>query len=115
MIDLCSIRKIQSAIRQFEDALKEETGLSLNDAMCLCAIERGIGEPGQLAIRLELSPSRLTRVLDGLDSRKLITRRISDSDRRGIAVNLTKQGEKIIEKYKCADIELPDALAFTQD
>ncbi len=115
MIDLCSIRKIQSALKRFEDNLKIETGLSLNDALCLCSIHKGIQEPGLLAKELDLSPSRLTRILDALEERKFIARKLSDEDRRSISVLLTKQGEKIINTYKCAGIEIPSELAFTQE
>lgn len=114
MIDLCSIRKIQTALRKFEDTLKTETGLSLNDAMCLCAIAKGIHEPGQLAREIELSPSRLTRILDALEERKLVSRKLSDGDRRSIEVHMTKTGERLVEKYKCSGIEMPEELAFTQ-
>lgn len=114
MIDLCSIRNIQTALKRFEVTLKTETGLSLNDAICLCSISKGIQEPGLLSKELELSPSRLTRILNDLEERKLITRKISDSDRRGISVQLSKQGEKIVNTYKCSGIEIPSELAFTQ-
>jgi len=115
MIDLCSIRKVQSALRAFEESLKAETGLSLNDAMCLCALEKGIAEPGQLAVQLELSPSRLTRILDTLVERALIARKQSLDDRRSVTVTLTRQGAKLIEKYRCSGVEVPEELAFTQN
>ena len=115
MTDLCSIRKIQNAINRFEATLKEETGLSLNEAMCLCCITSGILEPGRLARELGLSPSRLTRILDNLAERKMIKRAISKSDRRTVVISLTKPGKKIIEAYKCANIEIPSELAFTRE
>ncbi len=115
MVDLCSIRKIQVALRRFEESLKEETGLSLNDAMCLCAIEKGYAEPGLLAVQLELSPSRLSRVLDSLEARNLIARNVAEGDRRNITVSLTKAGTRLIAKYKCAEVNLPAELAFTQN
>ncbi len=111
MVDLCSIRKVQTALRRFEESLKAQTGLSLNDAMCLCAIEKGFIEPGRLADRLELSPSRLTRVLDSLEARKLVRRASSKDDRRGVVVSLTDGGKRLIERFECADIELPQELA----
>jgi DNA-binding MarR family transcriptional regulator len=115
MIDLCSIRKIQTALKRFEDGLKAETGLSLNDALCLCSISKGIQEPGLLARELELSPSRLTRILDALEGRKLIVRELSNTDRRSLSVLLTKSGEKMVNTYKCSGIEIPEDLAFTQN
>ena len=114
MIDLCSIRKIQTALKKFEETLKAETGLSLNDALCLCSVHKGICEPGALARELELSPSRATRVLDGLEERGLISRKLSYEDRRNISVSVTAKGKKFIEKYQCAGIEIPTELVFTQ-
>ncbi len=114
MLDLCSIRKIQSALKRFEDTLKTETGISFNDALCLCSIKRGIQEPGLIAQEMDLSPSRLTRILNVLEERKYITRKISEGDRRVISVQLTKQGDKIVTTYRCTDIELPDEIAFTR-
>jgi DNA-binding MarR family transcriptional regulator len=111
MIDLCSVRKIQTALRRFEETLKGQTGLSLNDAMCLCAIEKGFAEPGRLAEQLELSPSRLTRVLDSLEARKLVERASSKDDRRGVVVSLTDEGTRLITRYECADVVLPKELA----
>jgi DNA-binding MarR family transcriptional regulator len=112
VLDLCSIRKLQTAIRQFEETLKDETSLSLNDAMCLCAITKDMHEPGLIAKELELSPSRLTRILDALEERKLVTRHLSETDRRSIEVAMTESGKRLVKKYRCADIPVPEELAF---
>ena len=115
MIDLCSLRRIQTALKHFEDTLKAETGLSLNDAMCLCSIHKGLHEPGQLAKELELSSSRLSRILDALEGHSYVTRRLSEGDRRNITVLLTDEGNRLVETYRNADLTLPDELAFTQN
>ena len=49
MIDLCAIRRLQTTLRTFEKHLKDETGLSFNDALLLCAVNKGVTEPGLLA------------------------------------------------------------------
>ena len=49
MIDLCAIRRLQTALRTFEEELKAKTGLSFNDALLLCAVNKGIREPRALA------------------------------------------------------------------
>ena len=112
MIDLCSIRKVQNAIKELEDRLVAETGLSLNDAMCLCALDRGISDPGSLAKALSLSPSRLSRIIEALEGRGLISRKLSEEDRRGIEVRLTKKGNTVLAKFHCSGIEVPEELAF---
>ncbi|MBI9096647.1 MAG: MarR family transcriptional regulator [Sphaerochaeta sp.] len=115
MIDLCAIRKLQTSLRAFEKHLKEETGLSFNDALLLCAVNKGVEEPGLLAKELELSPSRLTRILDSLESRDLIKRELSSHDRRSMLITLTQKGKQMVEKYSCSGITLPADLEFTQN
>ena len=115
MIDLCAIRKLQTSLRSFEDQLKKQTGLSFNDALLLCAVNKGIGEPSALAKELELSPSRLTRILDSLEARGLVERTLSILDRRSLTVALTEKGESIIQNYSCCEICIPEDLQFTQE
>lgn len=114
MVDLCALRKIQTALKQYEDQLRDDTGLSLNEALCLCSVSRGFQEPGLIAREMELSPSRLTRILDALEERRLVERKMGDGDRRSVSVNLTYSGRELLMKYKCSDSNIPDALAFTQ-
>ena len=115
MIDLCAIRKLQISLRLFEEELKKETGLSFNDALLLCAVNKGVYEPSALAKELELSPSRLTRVLDSLENRKLIIRELSSSDRRSMKVSLSESGREMVENYSCSGITIPLDLEFTQN
>jgi len=114
MIDLCAIRKLQTSLRNFEDQLKQQTGLSFNDALLLCAVNKGICEPSALAKELELSPSRLTRILDSLENRKLVQRTLSIMDRRSLTVALTETGSEMVQTYSCSELNLPNELQFTQ-
>lgn len=114
MIDLCAIRKLQTSLRNFEDQLKEQTGLSFNDALLLCGVNKGIFEPSALAKELELSPSRLTRILDSLENRGLVKRTLSSMDRRSLTVSLTETGREMIKTYTCSGLHIPEELLFTQ-
>ncbi|MGH0054310.1 MAG: MarR family winged helix-turn-helix transcriptional regulator [Sphaerochaetaceae bacterium] len=114
MIDLCAIRKLQTSLRSFEEQLRQQTGLSFNDALLLCAVNKGVCEPSALAKELELSPSRLTRILDSLEKRKLVERTLSILDRRSLTVALTDAGREMVQTYSCSEISLPNELEFTQ-
>jgi DNA-binding MarR family transcriptional regulator len=50
---------------------------------------------GELARRMQLSSSRLTRILDGLVKKGLARREVSPRDRRVVEVTLTPEGEKV--------------------
>ena len=114
MIDLCAIRKLQTALRNFEEEIKTHTGLSFYDALLLCAVNKGIGEPSALAKKLELSPSRLTRILDSLEARKLVERTLSIVDRRSFTIALTEKGEVMMKNFKCCEVSIPEDLQFIQ-
>ena len=49
----------------------------------------------KLADRMELSPSRLTRIIDGLEEKRFVRRDIGSHDRRVMVVSLTEPGKKI--------------------
>jgi len=107
MYDLCDIRQIMVGLRHFEQELKQATDLSLNEALCLCHTGKGLGEPGMMARELELSPSRLSRILESLEMKGLLERTISTEDRRSIMLQLSERGETIVEKLHCTEIPLP--------
>lgn len=107
MYDLCDIRQIIVDLRHFEETLKKETNLSLNEALCLCQTGKGANEPGTLARELEISPSRLSRIIEALEQRGLLERSISTTDRRGVSLNLTSQGVNVVEQLHCTQIAMP--------
>lgn len=49
----------------------------------------------EIAGRLDLSPSRLTRIIDGLEVKRFLRRTISARDRRVMDITLTEQGKKV--------------------
>ena len=51
----------------------------------------------EIAERMNLSPSRLSRVLDGLVKKGYMTRRIDAEDRRNMQVSLSKKGVQVVE------------------
>ncbi|MBA4312976.1 MAG: hypothetical protein C0417_10130 [Chlorobiaceae bacterium] len=50
---------------------------------------------GDLAKRMELSSSRLTRILDGLVEKKFVMRELGVNDRRTMKITITNAGKKI--------------------
>jgi DNA-binding MarR family transcriptional regulator len=78
-------------------------GLSRAEYLVLRGVARGRfggrGEPvraAKLSEMLEVSRPAVTRVLNGLESRGLITRSIDRDDRRSINVELTEAGRKAL-------------------
>jgi MarR family transcriptional regulator, organic hydroperoxide resistance regulator len=69
---------------------------------------------GDLARRMALSNSRLTRILDGLVDKEVVTREVSRQDRRVIVVTLSGRGQRIqktlTERYLHTHQEILDLL-----
>ena len=107
MHSLCEIRQVMVDLRGFEESLRKKTALSLNEALCLCQVENGLQEPGALARSLDLSPSRLSRIIESLENRRLIQRSLSESDRRGVTISLTEEGKASVKELHGIRIALP--------
>lgn len=110
MYDLCDLRRLILDLRRFEESLKMKTDLSLNEALCLCQTGRGNLDPSSLANELEISPSRLSRILDSLETRGFLTRSISEADRRTIILDLTTTGTQMVKTLHCTNISIPNHL-----
>jgi DNA-binding MarR family transcriptional regulator len=78
----------------------EDKDLSLTQVRAL-VILAGAGAPitaGDLAERVGLSPAAISRSLEALARRRLVTRRESSSDRRVRLVEIAARGEAIVDE-----------------
>jgi DNA-binding MarR family transcriptional regulator len=107
MLDMCLLRTLKMSMDHLADDLKDKTGLTMNECFCLCLVAEGVKEPSAMAKALELSPSRITRILDAIQSRGLVKRKVSDDDRRSLPVTLTPKGDKTIDLFKKTPLAVP--------
>jgi DNA-binding MarR family transcriptional regulator len=86
---------------RLEEELKTEFGLSMADYDVLLRLARA-GDVGlrmtQLAERVLMSPSGLTRVIDRLVSKGLVRRERMKDDARAMLVRLTERGRKRLRR-----------------
>ena len=90
-----------------EDRLAEQYGLTQAEFRCLrlfgtdeCLNNKHIAE------RMKLSPSRLTRIIDGLVKKEYIMREIDINDRRNMRVSLSDKGKLLVNKLNQAYINI---------
>ncbi|HBQ95830.1 MAG: MarR family transcriptional regulator [Firmicutes bacterium] len=74
--------------------------ITLTQFRCLRLLYIRPMQAGDLAKKLSLSPTSLTRVLERLESRQLIDRSIDREDRRRIWVSLTPQGRNMLDTIR---------------
>lgn len=59
-----------------------------------------------IAERMSLSPSRLTRIIDGLVQKEYIIREIDPNDRRNMKVSLSSRGQLLVQQLNKSYIEI---------
>ena len=64
----------------------------------------------ELAMRLQIHPSRLVAIVDNLEKRKFVERKINTDDRRLYSLQLTKSGAELLERIGKVAREHQDAL-----
>jgi DNA-binding MarR family transcriptional regulator len=97
------IRQFRRVLRRFEritNAQLKSCCAQVSLAQCLVLLEVDENDRltmGQLASRLRLDNSTLSRTVDGLVSRGLVERLREDRDRRVVWIRLTEAGAKVCE------------------
>ena len=82
-------------------------GVSVSQCHTLEALyEHGEMRMGELAARMNLKISSMTRVVDQLVRRRLARRRVDSSDRRVCFVSISAQGERLSETIRAELLEL---------
>lgn len=68
-----------------------------------------------IAERMNLSPSRLTRIIDGLVKKKYIRRDIDPNDRRNMKVNLSTKGKLLVQQLNKAYVDIHEEILMDID
>ena len=79
------------------EALFEDQELSFSQWSTLVALHSGVTTAGDLAHTICHDAGSLTRLVDEMVKRGLVTRGRSDSDRRVVTLALTGRGEELVE------------------
>jgi len=93
---LVLLKEISSCCQVREEIQAKNYDLTVAEARCLMIINiDGCGTSTELAERMQVAKSRITRILDGLAKKKLISRNENAADRRVIRIQLTNKGAAI--------------------
>lgn len=97
-----------------EARLSEKHGLLDSEFKCLRLI--GINEnPNnkEIAERMLLSPSRLTRIVDGLVEKGYMMREINKDDRRNMRLSLSSKGKALAKKLNSAFVNIHEEILMS--
>ena len=85
------------------------TDVEFRTLLSLFSAPEGVACPSDLCASLAHSPASMTRIGDALVARNLITRVLSDEDRRRMDIKITPQGEQLVREV------LPRMFGYTRD
>ena len=90
-----------------EEELAEEHNLFHTEFKCLrlFGVDENLNNM-EIAKRMRLSPSRLTRIMDGLVKKGYMKREIDKSDRRNMTISLSRKGKILTNKVNDAFIDI---------
>jgi DNA-binding MarR family transcriptional regulator len=101
------LRAYATTTRLLSAQLQAQHGLTINDYEALYVLSRAEGQRLKrvdLARRLLLTPSGVTRLLEGLERAGLVERTACDTDLRVAYAQLTDAGAAKLEAASCAHV-----------
>lgn len=107
MKELCDLKRMFREIYLFERILKKELGLSINEALSLCSLEKGSQNSNELAHDLGISLSRISRILNTLERKGLVRREIAAEDKRKVIFSLLPAGKKRLADLRRKKLQFP--------
>ena len=105
---LRSLRRINRVVDMCSKEIKSQGNLTLPQILSLLAVHAdGPMTVAQIASEVHLSSSTMVGIIDRLETKKLLKRERSASDRREVYIHITDEGTRIAQK---APIPLQDKL-----
>lgn len=99
-----------------EERLAEAHNLTAAEFRCLRLFNHDdIINNKSIAKKMNLSPSRLTRIVDGLVNKEYLVREIDPSDRRNMKILLSPKGSALVQKLNKAYIQIHQEILMDID
>lgn len=109
MEEICKLKDIYKALYNFEKEFSEKNGLTINEGMILCCLKDGKSKPAnELCSFVGLSNSRVSRVINTVESKGLIMREMGSTDKRQMIFTLTDSGKKKVKEMMAKKIDFSE-------
>ncbi len=99
MEPICKLKDVYKALYNFEKMFSEKNGITINEGMTLCCLKDGKPHTAsEICDFIGLSHSRVSRVINAVESKGLIIRKIGAADKRQMIFTLSEEGKKKVKK-----------------
>lgn len=104
------MRELMKALSDFETQLMESHGVTLNEAMALCAIADECVTASVISERTGLRPSHTSKVIGSLEAKNHVIRKLGKQDKRQMYLSLSVSGKDCLEQIKSHTFDIPPIL-----
>lgn len=104
------MRELFWSLSELESRLMQSHGVSLNEAMVLCAIGKERVAASTIVERTGLTPSHASKVIRAVEERNLLVRALGEKDKRQMYFSLTKEAHNCLKGIREQGIDIPELL-----
>lgn len=109
MEPICALKDLYKVLYQFEREFQDSFSLTINEAMLLCCLKEGDSKTaGAICDYIDLSNSRVSKVITSVENKGLIRRSISKTDKRQMLFTLTAKGKEKVSQMQSADLSIKE-------
>jgi DNA-binding MarR family transcriptional regulator len=96
-----------TSIQERHTRLANRLGLTEAEFRCLLSVgtDKGLNNTN-VGKRMQLTPSRVTRLIEGLEDKGYLTKRYNRDDRRSLDLSLSRKGIMVIQKLDKQNIDM---------
>lgn len=106
MESICKLKDIYKALYNFEKEFAEKNGITINEGMILCCLKDGNSKSAnELCEFVGLSNSRVSRVINTVESKGYIVREMGAVDKRQMIFTLSESGKNKVEAMLKEEID----------
>ena len=107
MESICKLKNIYKSLYTFEKEFAEKNNITINEGMVLCCLkDEKPRTANDLCEFVGLSNSRVSRIINAVETKGYILREMGSIDKRQMIFSLTEEGRKKIKEMMKHEINL---------
>ncbi|MDR2948823.1 MAG: winged helix DNA-binding protein [Bacteroidales bacterium] len=109
MEEICKLKDIYKSLYNFEKEFAEKNGITINEGMVLCCMKDGKPKSAnELCGFVGLSNSRVSRIINTVETKGYIIREMGAVDKRQMIFTLTEAGSQKIKEMMKQELNLSE-------
>lgn len=109
MESICKLKDIYKALYNFEKEFAEKNGITINEGMILCCLKEGKPKSAnELCDFVGLSNSRVSRVINTIETKGFIVREMGLTDKRQMIFTLSESGKAKVKEMLKQDMDFKE-------